>query len=89
MASLLEAIDGETGEQHNGYRVALPAVGIALGAARSRRLDAVGTVVLIGIVVGSIAGAASGSAHLVLLDGVIPPPCSASCASPLCGQPGP
>lgn len=50
----------------------LPGFGIALGVARSRRLDAVGAVVLIGIVVGTIAGAASGSAHLVLLDGVIP-----------------
>ena len=51
---------------------ALPAIGIALGVARSRQLDAVGAVVLIGIVVGTIVGAASGSAHLVLLDGVIP-----------------
>lgn len=50
----------------------LPALGIALGVARRRRLDAIGAVVLIGIVVGTIAGAASGSAHLVLLDGVIP-----------------
>src|SRR5579884_1099742 len=50
----------------------LPAFGIALGFARNRRLDAVGAVVLVGIVVGTVAGAASGSAHLVLLDGVTP-----------------
>ncbi len=50
----------------------LPAVGIALGVARSRRLDAIGAVVLIGIVVGTVAAAASGSTHLVLLDGTIP-----------------
>jgi len=50
----------------------IPAAGIALGVARYRRLDAIGILVLIGIVVGSALGAVSGSAHLVLLDGVVP-----------------
>ena len=50
----------------------VPAVGIAVGVARERRLDAIGIMVLIGIVVGAILGAVSGSAHLVLLDGVVP-----------------
>src|SRR5450755_310145 len=44
----------------------IPAAGIALGVARYRRLDAIGILVLIGIVVGSALGAVSGSAHLVL-----------------------
>jgi len=51
----------------------LPAFGIALGVVRHRRLDAIGIVVLLGIVVGSAVGLASGSAHLVLLDGTVPP----------------
>jgi uncharacterized membrane protein len=50
----------------------IPAAGIALGVARHRRLDAIGILVLIGIAVGSVLGAVSGSAHLVLLDGVVP-----------------
>ena len=50
----------------------IPAAGIALGVARYRRLDAIGFLVLIGIAVGSVLGAVSGSAHLVLLDGVVP-----------------
>ena len=50
----------------------IPAAGIALGVARHRHLDAIGILVLIGIVVGSVLGAVSGSAHLVLLDGVVP-----------------
>ncbi len=50
----------------------VPLLGIAVGVARSRRLDAIGILVLIGIVVGSVLGAISGSAHLVLLDGVVP-----------------
>ncbi|EQD43695.1 hypothetical protein B1B_13693, partial [mine drainage metagenome] len=49
-----------------------PAVGIALGALRHRRLDAIGALVLFGIVIGSVVGLASGSAHLVLLDGIVP-----------------
>lgn len=50
----------------------LPAFGIALGVVRHRRLDAIGVLVVIGIVVGSAVGLASGSAHLVLLDGTVP-----------------
>jgi intracellular septation protein A len=51
---------------------ALPAFGIALGFARHRRLDAIGIVVLSGIVIGSAVGLASGSARLILLDGIVP-----------------
>ncbi len=50
----------------------IPVVGIGLGFARHRHLDTIGVMVLIGIIVGSILGAVSGSAHLVLLDGVLP-----------------
>lgn len=50
----------------------LPAFGVALTVALRRRLDAIGALVLIGIIVGAVAGLASGSAHLVLIDGVIP-----------------
>jgi hypothetical protein len=50
----------------------LPALGIAIGAVRHRRPDAVGILVLVGIVAGSIVGIASGNAHLVLLDGTVP-----------------
>jgi hypothetical protein len=46
----------------------LPVFGIALGIVRNRRLDAIGILVLVGTVVGT----ASGSAHLVLLDGTVP-----------------
>jgi uncharacterized membrane protein len=50
----------------------VPAIGIAIGVRRERRLDSIGILVLLGIVVGSVLGAVSGSAHLVLLDGVVP-----------------
>jgi uncharacterized membrane protein len=50
----------------------VPVIGIAIGVARSRRIDAIGVLVLTGIIVGSVLGAVSGSAHLVLLDGVVP-----------------
>lgn len=46
-----------------------PAVGLALGMARDRRVDVVGVLVLLGIVVGSGLGLASGNARLVLLEG--------------------
>ena len=49
-----------------------PAFGVSLGVARKRRLDAIGALVLAGIVVGTVLGLASGSAHLVLLDGTVP-----------------
>jgi uncharacterized membrane protein len=50
----------------------LPAFNIGLGVVRHRRLDAIGALVLIGIIVGTVAGLLSGSAHVVLLDGIIP-----------------
>jgi hypothetical protein len=50
----------------------LPACGIALRGVRHRRLDAIGILVLIGIVVASALGLASRSAHMVLLDGTVP-----------------
>jgi uncharacterized membrane protein len=51
---------------------ALPVLSIALGFVRHRRVDAIGILVLIGIAVGSAIGVATGSAHLVLLDGIVP-----------------
>jgi hypothetical protein len=49
-----------------------PAFGVALTAARNRRLDAIGGVVLFGIVVGSVIGLATGNARLLLLKGSLP-----------------
>jgi hypothetical protein len=49
-----------------------PAIGIGLNARRHRRLDAIGVVVLLGIVTGAILGLATGSARLVLIDGTVP-----------------
>ncbi len=50
----------------------LPAFGIALTVVRRRRLDAIGALVLTGIVVGTALGLASNNAHAVLIDGVVP-----------------
>jgi hypothetical protein len=50
----------------------LPAFGVILGIARKRRIDVVGAVVLLGIVVGTVLGLASGSARLLLLEGSVP-----------------
>lgn len=50
----------------------LPAFGIALTVLRRGRLDSIGTMVLIGIVVGTALGLVSHSARLVLIDGVVP-----------------
>lgn len=50
----------------------LPACGIGLTVVRHSRLDAVGALVLMGIVVGTFLGLVSGSTHLLLLDGTIP-----------------
>lgn len=50
----------------------LPAVGIGLSVRRRRRVDAVGVVVLVGILLGVVVGLATGSARLVLLDGTVP-----------------
>jgi hypothetical protein len=49
-----------------------PAFGVALAAARNRRLDVIGAVVLVGIVVGSVVGLATGDARLLLLKGSVP-----------------
>jgi hypothetical protein len=50
----------------------VPAFGIGLGLLSHRHIDAIGIVVLFGIVVGTIAGLVSGSPRLVLLDGTVP-----------------
>ncbi len=49
-----------------------PTIGIGLNARRHRRVDAIGVVVLIGILVGAVVGLVSGSARLVLIDGTVP-----------------
>ena len=51
---------------------AFPAVGIALGVARQRRVDAIGVLVLAGIAVGTILGLVTGNARLVLVEGSVP-----------------
>lgn len=50
----------------------VPVFGMGVSVARNRRVDAIGILVLAGIVVGSGVGLASGSPHLVLLDGTVP-----------------
>jgi hypothetical protein len=50
----------------------LPLIEVSVSVVRRRRLDVIGAVVLIGIVVGSILGLVSGNARLVLLEGSIP-----------------
>ena len=49
-----------------------PAFGVAIAAARNRRLDAIGAVVLVGIAVASVIGLATGNARLLLLKGSVP-----------------
>ena len=49
-----------------------PAVGVTIGAVRHRRLDAVGALVLAGIVVGTALGLVSHSTRLVLVEGSVP-----------------
>jgi hypothetical protein len=49
-----------------------PALRVAIGAIRHRRLDVVGVLVLAGIMVGSILGLAGHSARLLLLEGSVP-----------------
>jgi hypothetical protein len=49
-----------------------PALGVAIAAAATRRLDVVGVVVLAGIVVGTILGLVSHSARAVLVEGSVP-----------------
>jgi hypothetical protein len=50
----------------------LPAVGILVGLARQRRVDAIGVLVLAGIAVGTVIGLVSGNARLVLIEGSVP-----------------
>jgi hypothetical protein len=51
---------------------AFPAVGVAMGVARHRRLDVVGALVLAGIIVGTVLGLISHNARLVLMEGSVP-----------------
>jgi intracellular septation protein A len=50
----------------------LPAVGMALGVVKKRRIDAIGALVLLGIVTGTVLGLATHSARLVLMEGSVP-----------------
>jgi hypothetical protein len=50
----------------------LPALGVAIGIIRYRRLDAIGSLVLFGIIVGTVAGLVTHSARLVLMEGSVP-----------------
>ena len=50
----------------------VPALGVAAGIIRHRRLDVVGALVLAGIVVGTVLGLVSHSARLVLMEGSVP-----------------
>jgi hypothetical protein len=49
-----------------------PAFGVALTVIRHRRIDALGALVLLGIVVGTVLGLASGDPRLVLIEGSVP-----------------
>ena len=51
---------------------AFPALGVAVGLVRHRRVDALGILVLAGIAVGAILGLLSGSPRMVLLEGSVP-----------------
>lgn len=50
----------------------LPALGVAVGIVRHRRLDAIGSLVLAGIVAGTVVGLTTHSARLVLMEGSVP-----------------
>jgi hypothetical protein len=51
---------------------AFPALGVTIAAIRNRRLDAVGALVLAGIVVGTVLGLVSHSTRLLLVEGSVP-----------------
>jgi hypothetical protein len=51
---------------------AFPALGMILGIARDRRLDAIGILVLAGIAIGTVLGLTTGDARLVLIEGSVP-----------------
>jgi intracellular septation protein A len=50
----------------------LPALGVLLGFARHRRVDAVGILVLAGVAVGTLLGLISGNERLILAEGSVP-----------------
>ena len=50
----------------------LPALGVAAGLIRRRRVDAIGVLVLAGIAVGTVLGLLSGNPRLVLVEGSVP-----------------
>jgi hypothetical protein len=49
-----------------------PALRFAAMTLRHRRLDAIGLVIISGIILGTVTGLVSGSARLYLLDGIVP-----------------
>ncbi len=49
-----------------------PAAGVVIGYVRHRRVDAVGVLVLLGIVVGTVVGLVTGNARLLLVEGSVP-----------------
>ena len=49
-----------------------PALGVAAGLIRRRRVDAIGVLVLAGIAVGTVLGLLSGNPRLVLVEGSVP-----------------
>jgi intracellular septation protein A len=49
-----------------------PALGVGLGALRNHRLDAIGALVLVGILVGTVLGLVGHSARLLLIEGSVP-----------------
>ncbi len=51
---------------------AFPALGVAAGVIRHRRVDTIGVVVLAGIAVGTVLGLLSGDPRLVLVEGSVP-----------------
>src|SRR6516225_8015556 len=51
---------------------AFPALGVAAGLIRHRRVDAIGVLVLAGIAVGTVLGLVSGNPRLVLVEGSVP-----------------
>jgi intracellular septation protein A len=50
----------------------LPAIGVAIGIIQHRRLDVIGAMVLLGILVGTVLGLLSHNARLVLMEGSVP-----------------
>ena len=51
---------------------AFPALGVAAGLIRHRRVDTIGVLVLAGIAVGTVLGLLSGDPRLVLVEGSVP-----------------